>query len=68
MVVTSVDPDSLADRAGIMEGDLIREINGMRTASVSDYSKAVASVQKGGYLKMLLGRGNASLFVALRLD
>lgn len=68
VVVTSVEPDSIADRAGIVEGDLIREVNGTKIASVSDYGKAVASVKKGGYLKMLLRRGNTSLFVALKLD
>jgi serine protease Do len=68
VVVTSVEPDSIADRAGIVEGDLIREINGTKIASVSDYGKAVASVKKGGYIKMLLRRGNASLFVALKME
>ena len=68
VVVTDVQPDSLADRAGIVDGDLIREINGVRIATVSDYSKAIGSVKKGGYLKMLLRRGEASLFVALRLE
>lgn len=68
VVVTDVDPDGIADRAGIVEGDLIREINGARIASVSDYAKAVSTVKKGGYLKVLLRRGNTSLFVALKLD
>lgn len=68
VVVTDVDPDGIADRAGIVEGDLIREINGVRIASVSDYAKAVSTVKKGGYLKVLLRRGNTSLFVALKLD
>jgi serine protease Do len=68
VVVTDVEPDSLADRAGIQEGDLIREINGVRVSGVSDYSKLIAAAKKGGYLKMLLRRGDASLFVALRLE
>ncbi|TSK07106.1 MAG: DegQ family serine endoprotease [Geobacter sp.] len=68
VLVTDVDADSLAERAGIVEGDVIREINGVRINSVKDYSKAIAAVKKGGYLKMLLKRGEASLFVALRID
>ncbi|HEY5514532.1 MAG TPA: DegQ family serine endoprotease [Geomonas sp.] len=68
VVVTEVEPDSLGDRAGIVEGDLVREVNGVRTAQVADYSKAVSAVKKGGYLRVLLRRGEASLFVALRLD
>ncbi|TGU74395.1 DegQ family serine endoprotease [Geomonas terrae] len=68
VLVTDVDADSLAERAGIAEGDVIREINGVKVTSVKDYSKAIAAVKKGGYLKMLLKRGDASLFVALRID
>jgi serine protease Do len=68
VVVAEVQPDSLADRAGILEGDLIREINGAKVAHAADYSKAVNTVKKGGYLKLLLRRGNVSMFVALRLD
>jgi len=68
VLVVDVQPDSIAERAGIVDGDLIREINGVRVTSVKDYSKVIAGVQKGGYLKMLLKRGEASLFVALRLD
>jgi serine protease Do len=68
VVVIEVQADSLAEHAGIQEGDVIREINGTQIKSVADYSKAVASVKKGGYLKMLLRRGNASLFVAIQAE
>jgi serine protease Do len=68
VVVTDVQADSLADRAGIVEGDVIREINGAPIKTVADYSKAVSSVKKGGYLKILLRRGNAALFVAVRAE
>jgi serine protease Do len=68
IVVTEVQPDGLADRAGIQEGDLLREINGVRLAQVADYHKAVSDVKKGGYLKVLLQRGRTSMFVALSLE
>jgi serine protease Do len=68
IVVTEVQPDGLADRAGIQEGDLIREVNGARIAQVADYNRAVSAVKKGDYLKVLLQRGRSSLFVALRLE
>ncbi|MCM0080448.1 DegQ family serine endoprotease [Geomonas sp. Red32] len=68
VLVAEVQPDGLADRAGIVEGDVIHEINGKRIASVSDYSKVIATVKKGGYLKVLLKRGNSSLFTAMRVE
>lgn len=68
VMVTDVQPDSLAERAGFQEGDVIKEINGARISSVADYSKAVASVKKGQFMKVLLRRGHASLFAAVRAD
>jgi serine protease Do len=68
VVVAEVQQDSLADRAGIAEGDIIREINGARIANVGDYNRALGAVKKGGYLKLLLRRGHASLFAALRME
>jgi serine protease Do len=68
IVVTEVQADGLADRAGLLEGDLIREMNGVRIARVADYNKAVSGLKKGDYLKVLLQRGRSSLYVALRLD
>ncbi|QWV97669.1 DegQ family serine endoprotease [Geomonas nitrogeniifigens] len=68
VLVADVQTDSIAERAGIVEGDLIREINGVRISGVKEYNKAIAGVKKGGYLKMLLRRGETSLFVALRID
>ena len=67
-LVTEVQPDSLAEQAGIAEGDLVKEINGQRISGVADYRKALAAVKKGEYLKLLLKRGASSLFVALRVD
>lgn len=68
VVVVQVKPDSLAEQAGILEGDLIREVNGQRVEKVADYQKALSTVKKGGYLRVLIRRGNASLFAALKLD
>jgi serine protease Do len=68
IVVTEVQPDGLAERAGIQEGDVIRELNGVRITSISEYNKAIAGVKKGSYLKALLQRGRSSLFVALRVE
>ena len=68
VVVVEVQPDGMADRAGVQEGDLVKEVNGARVARVADYNKAVSAVKKGDYLKVLLQRGRGSLYVALRLD
>lgn len=37
LIVSAVDPESPAERAGIRSGDLIREINGRRILDILDY-------------------------------
>lgn len=68
VVVTEVQSDSMAERAGIQDGDVIREINGVRITTLADYNKTVSALKKGSYLKARLQRGRASLYVAVRLD
>lgn len=68
VVVTEVKAGSSAERAGIARGDIIREVNGNKVATISDYEKAVAQRKKGNILRLLLKRGDSSLFVALRVE
>lgn len=68
VVVVDVKPDSIAEEAGIAKGDIVKEINGMKISTVGDYEKAIAARKKGGVLRLLLKRGDSSLFVALKID
>ena len=68
VVVADVKPNSIAEEAGIAKGDIVKEINGMKIGTVGDYEKAVAARKKGGVLRLLLKRGDSSLFVALKVD
>ena len=68
VVVTDVKPGSMAEEAGIATGDIVREINGARISTVGEYEKAVAARKKGAVLRLLLKRGDSSLFVALKVD
>ncbi len=68
VVVTEVKAGGSAEDAGISRGDIIREINNTRINSVADYDKAVAGVKKGGIMRILLHRGEGSLFVAFKVD
>lgn len=68
VVVTDVKPGGLADEAGIMRGDMIREINGVKVSSIEEYNKALESLKKGGVIRLLLRRGESSMYVALKLE
>jgi serine protease Do len=68
VVVTAVKPEGVAGDAGIAPGDVILEINGTRISTTDDYSKAVSAHKKGTVMRILLRRGNSSLFVAIPVE
>ncbi len=67
VVVTSVEPDSGADRAGLMPGDVIREINRHPIKSVKDFEKLSAHLKKGEHALFLINRQGASLFLSVKV-
>jgi serine protease Do len=67
VVVTSVEPDSGADKAGLMPGDVIREINRQPVKSVKEFEKISSAVKKGENVLMLINRRGASLFLSAKV-
>ncbi len=68
VVVVQVSPGGAAEESGILPGDIIREVNGTAVKNLQDYEKAMASYKKGALLRLLLKRGDNSLFVALQME
>ena len=68
VVVTEVKQGGIAEEAGIVAGDVIKEINGTQISSAADFTKAVAAVKKGDVARLLLRRGEGSLFVAINVE
>jgi len=66
VVVTDVDADSPAALAGIQLGDIIQEVNRQPVESVNDFTKAIADAKDQDTLLLLVQRGDASTFFALR--
>lgn len=66
VVITSVEPGSVADDAGLQEDDIIAEVNREPIHNLSDYNKAVAEAQKGKEILFLIHRGENTMFVALK--
>ena len=67
VVVTSVEPDSGAEQAGLMAGDVIREINRQPVISVKDFEKVSAAVKKGEHVLILINRRGSSLFLTAKI-
>ncbi len=66
VVVTAVEPDSLADRAGVVQGDVIREIDRQPVISVKDYEKIATSLKKEQDVLLLINRRGATLFITVK--
>ena len=67
VVVTSIDPDSGAEKAGLAPGDVIREINRQPVKSVKDFEKVSSAVKKGDYVLILINRRGAGLFLSVKV-
>jgi serine protease Do len=66
VVITSIDPGSVADDAGLQHGDIIVEVNRKPIHDLPDYNRAVAEAPKGRGLLFLVRRGKSTMFLALK--
>jgi serine protease Do len=66
VVVVNVEPDSQADRAGLAQGDVIREINRHPVKSVRDFEKIAGNLKKDESALLLINRRGTSLFITVK--
>jgi serine protease Do len=67
VVVTNVEPESEAERAGLMPGDVIREINRKPVTSMKDYDRVASNLKKGENVLVLINRRGASLYLSAKV-
>lgn len=67
VLVTAVEPDSVAGRAGIKRGDLIEEVNRKAVSSPRQVRKILKESDKKTIL-LLVRQGDASRYLALKLQ
>ena len=67
VVVISIEPDSEVEKAGLMAGDVIREINRRSVRSVKDFEKVTSAVRKGENVLILINRRGSSLFLTVKV-
>lgn len=57
-----------ATRAGIQPGDVVLAVGRQRIGAVADFERAAASARAGQAIMLLVRRGDANVFVAIRPD
>jgi serine protease Do len=66
VVVTSVEPDSIAAKAGLQEGDVILEVGDRDIDNAREFSDAVADADLEKGVRLLFQRGDLRQFVVLK--
>jgi serine protease Do len=66
ILVTAVESGSAADRAGIIRGDVIVEVNRRAVSNLKDFGAAVKRAGKSGSFLLLVKRGNGNLFIVVK--
>jgi len=65
VVVTKVEPGSLAQDAGIQEGDIIKEVNHKEIKDISDFDREMKEAKET--VLFLIKRGDATIYVAMEI-
>jgi serine protease Do len=68
VVVTEIEADSHAERAGLRTGDVIREINRKPVKDVRDFERITNQLSPNARVLLLLSRGNATIFLTINAE
>lgn len=65
VVVTDIEPESLAERAGLRRGDIIREINRKPVKDARDFERLTSQLSPRSPVLLLVNRGNSTIFLSI---
>jgi serine protease Do len=63
VIVVNVDADSKGEEAGVLNGDIIKEINHTPIKKIEDYTEAVGKVKAGDAVQMFIRRMSSGFLV-----
>jgi serine protease Do len=66
VVISSVEPGSSAEDAGLRRGDVIIEVNRQPVKDMRSYRSAIKGVAEGKSILLLVRRGENTIFLALK--
>jgi len=66
-LVTEPRPDSPAQRAGVLSGDVITKVNGQQIADSRDLARTIAGMRPGSNVDITIWRDNAEQVISITL-
>ncbi len=66
VVITQVEPNSLAQAEGLREGDLIIEVNRLEVSSLQEFTSTIAQSRRGDAVLLRVLRENRAFYVVLK--
>lgn len=66
VLITKVEPGSLAQAEGLRAGDLIKEVNRVDVASVGEFTGAISKVRRGDTVLLRVLRESRAFYVVLK--
>ncbi len=67
VIVTAVDPEGMAAESGIQRSDIIISVNQKKVAGLADYARAMKEAERKGSVALLIKRGDANIYFALKI-
>jgi serine protease Do len=65
VVVVGVDPGSLAEEAGVQQGDIVKEVNRKGVKNLAQYREETGKIKKGEPILLLMKRGKQSFYISI---
>ncbi|WP_455378513.1 Do family serine endopeptidase [Petrachloros mirabilis] len=66
VLITKVEPGSLAQSEGLREGDLIKEVNRVEVTSVGEFTNATSKMRRGDTVLLRILRESRAFYVVLK--
>jgi S1-C subfamily serine protease len=67
VLITDVDPEGAAAEAGMQRGDIIMSVNQNKVGGLPDYARAMKAAELKGSVAILVKRGEANIYFALKI-